>query len=131
MENQKVMYIESEHAKCYRISQMDEAYIAEVELKVVNEDGSSEQLFIVAEEVASVGDRDACIAACSRIEVMDEWDESNEEEDLGTITEYEDIDDAIENSEYTLFFQIVNRMLDELTGNFGFEDDDDDEEDDE
>lgn len=125
MENKKTVYIESERAQSYKIAPMDEAYVAEVELSVVNEDGTKEQLFIVAEEVASVGERGACIAACSRVDVMDNWDESNEEEDLGTITEYEDIDDAMENSEYALFFCIVNRMIDELTGNFDDEEDDD------
>ena len=44
---------------------------------------------------------------------------------LGTITEYVDIDEAVEKSEYALYFSIASRMIDELTGEF---DDDDDEE---
>ena len=130
MENKKTVYIESERAQCYKIGPMDEAYIAEVELSVVNEDGTKERLFIAAEEVASVGDRDACIAACSQVETMNRWNETGKEQDLKVITEYENIDDALENSEYALFFGIVDRMLDELTGCFG-DDEDDDEEDDE
>lgn len=114
-------YIQSEHAQCFRIGPMDEAYIAEVELVVDGQD----PIFIVAEEVASVGDRDACVAKFSRIDTMEKW---NEKQDLGTITEFDDIDDAIENSEYALYFSIVNRMIDELTGEFGDDKADDEEE---
>jgi len=111
-------YIQSEHAQCFRIGPMDEAYIAEVELV---EDGK-DPIFIVAEEVASVGDRDACVARFSRIETMKKWNETGEEQDLGTITEL-DIDDAVEKSEYALYFSIASRMIDEITGEY----DDDDE----
>jgi len=111
-------YIQSEHAQCFRIGPMDEAYIAEVELV---EDGK-DPIFIVAEEVASVGDRDACVAHFSRIETMKKWNETGEEQDLGTITEL-DIDDAVEKSEYALYFSIASRMIDEITGEY----DDDDE----
>ena len=117
-------YIQSEHAQCFRIGPMDEAYIAEVELVVDGQD----PIFIVAEEVASVGDRDACVAKFSRIETMKKWNETGEEQDLGTITEFDDIDDAIENSEYALYFPIVSRMIDELTGEFGDDEADDEEE---
>ena len=113
-------YVQSEHAQCFRIGPMDEAYIAEVELVVDDKD----PIFIVAEEVASVGDRDACVARFSRIDTMKRWNETGEEQDLGTITEYVDIDEAVEKSEYALYFSIASRMLDELTGEF-----DDDEED--
>ena len=115
-------YIQSERAQCFRIGPMDEAYIAEVELVVDDKD----PIFIVAEEVASVGDRDACIARFSRIDTMKRWNETGEEQDLGTITEYVDIDEAVEKPEYALYFSIARRMVDELTGEF---DDDDDEED--
>lgn len=107
-------YIQSEHTQCFRIGPMDEAYIAEVELV---EDGK-DPIFIVAEEVASVGDHDACVARFSRIETMKKWNKTGEEQDLGTITEYVDIDDAVEKSEYALYFSIASRMIDELTGEF-------------
>ena len=115
-------YIQSEHAQCFRIGAMDEAYIAEIELV---EDGKN-PIFIVVEEVASVGNRDACVAKFSRIDTMKRWNESGIEQDLGTIEEYGDIDEALEKSEYALYFTIASRMIDELTGEFG---DDDDEED--
>lgn len=107
-------YIQSEHAQCFRIGPMDEAYIAEVELVV---DGQN-PIFIVAEEVASVGERDACVAKFSRIETMKKWNETGKEQNLGSITEYGDVDEAIENSEYSLYFSIASRMIDELTGEF-------------
>ena len=117
-------YIQSEHAQCFRIGPMDEAYIAEVELVVDGQD----PIFIVAEEVASVGDRDACEGKFSRIDTMEKWNETGEEQDLGTITEFDDIDDAIENSEYALYFSIASRMIDELIGEFDDDDADDEEE---
>lgn len=116
-------YIQSEHAQCFRIGPMDEAYIAEVELVV---DGA-DPIFIVAEEVASVGERDACVAKFSRIETMKKWNETGKEQNLGTITEYGDIDEAIENSEYSLYFSIASRMIDELTGELDDEIEDDEE----
>lgn len=117
-------FIQSEYTQCFRIGPMDEAYIAEVELVVDGQD----PIFLVAEGVASVGDRDACVAKFSRIDTMEKWNETGEEQDLGTITEFDDIDDAIENSEYALYFSIVRRMIDELTGEFGDDEADDEEE---
>lgn len=47
---------------------------------------------------------------------------------MGTITEYVDIDDAVEKSEYALYFSIASRMIDELIGEFDDDDADDEEE---